>query len=148
MMRGVMYCLFDSFVAIYQTGKKSGIHEVTMPFKQYMKPFMDDKLEYLYTEFIKNCEKLVEKFGKIRIYYHSNEIESIVKVIFFESEFNNELTSRMTLYDCIKSYYEESIHGKAMRQQIEEFKIMHDLDRANYYTENLNDRTIKFRGVL
>jgi hypothetical protein len=141
------YSLFESFTMTYETGKKSGFNVIKPPFKQYHVKFMDDKMTFVYTEFVRLCEKVTEMFGRVRITLHVNDVEHVVRCKFL-GEIENSLktvTLRMTKLECINDFIYESLHGNSQRQ-LNEFKAEHDLDLLNYYGYKENGQQYYFQG--
>jgi hypothetical protein len=143
------YSLFESFTMHYETGKKSGFKMIKSPFKQYHIQFMEQKMLFVYTEFILLCEKVTELFGRTRILLHVNDVEHIVRCIFLDESPHESrvVTLRMTKLECINDYIYESLHGSHHRS-ITDFKMEHDLDLLNYYSYQHNGQQFSFRGRL
>jgi hypothetical protein len=141
------YSLFESFTMYYETGKKSGFKGIKPPFKQYHIEFMEDKMVFVHSEFIKFCERVAELFGRVKIMLHVNDIEHIARCIFIDdnsSKNNNVVTLRMTKLECINEYILESMYGKA--HNVKDFKEAHELDLLNYYSYFQGDSQYNFEG--
>jgi hypothetical protein len=145
------YSLFESFTMQYESGKKSGFKVIKSPFKQYHVRFMEQKMVFVYTEFIKLCEKISEIYGDIRVLLHINDVEHVVKCIFLNdmSSTNRVIVVRKTKLDCINDYISETMYG---RQDglfgITRFKNEHDIDILNYYSYKNNGDSYMFRGNM
>jgi hypothetical protein len=151
------YSLFESFTMSYETGKKSGFNTIRSPFKQYHIQFMEQKTVFVYTEFIKFCEKKTELFGRTRVLLHVNDVEHVVRCIFIDEPPNETrvVTLRMTKLECINDYIYESLHGPNYgssyglhHRSITDFKMEHDLDLLNYYSYNKGNTSFSFNGNI
>jgi hypothetical protein len=150
------YSLFESFTMSYETGKKPGFNTIKPPFKQYHIQFMEQKSVFVYTEFIKFCEKITELFGRTRISLHVNDVEHVVRCVFLDEPPNESriVTLRMTKLECINDYIYESLHGTHYgstsygdrHRSITDFKMEHELDLLNYYGYTHNGQQYSFRG--
>jgi hypothetical protein len=141
------YSLFESFNMAYETGKKSGFRGIKPPFKQYHVAFMEEKMLFLHTEFIKLCERITEMFGRVRLFLHVNDVEHIVKCIFLDDGLSKDMrlvTLRMTKLECINEYILESMYGRA--HNINTFKEDHEIDLLNYYSYLQGDSQYLYEG--
>jgi hypothetical protein len=142
------YSLFESFTMQYETGKRSGFKIIKTPFKQYHIEYMETKMNFVHTEFIKLCEKIVELFGPVRILLWVNDIEHISRCIFLNdlSETNRVITIRKTKLECVNDFITETMYGK--NDMINNFKEQHDMDLLNYYSYQNNDSQYQFQGLF
>jgi hypothetical protein len=134
MTKSAAYSLFESFTMIYETGKKSGFRGIKPPFKQYHIAYMEEKMVFVYTEFIKLCERIVELFGRVKISLYVNDVEHVVKCVFLDDKSlkdNRVVTLRMTKLECINEYILESMYGR--HNNLNKFKEAYELDLLNYY---------------
>jgi hypothetical protein len=141
------YSLFESFTMMYETGKKSGFRGIKPPFKQYHIEFMNEKMTYVYTEFLKLCEKITEIFGRVKILLYVNDVEHVARCIFLDDNSSKDIrtvTLRMTKLECINEYILESLYGK--QHNVMEFKELHEIDLLNYYSYLNNDSQYNFSG--
>jgi hypothetical protein len=133
MTKSSAYSLFESFTMVYETGKKSGFNIIKPPFKQYHIQYMNQKMIFVHTEFIKLCEHITEIFGRVRILLHVNDVEHVVRCIFLDEPPSDTrvVTLRMSKLECIHDYIYESLYRN--QYDMDNFKMDHELDLLNYY---------------
>jgi hypothetical protein len=144
------YSLFESFTMMYETGKRPSFKIIKPPFKQYHIDYMDEKMNYVYIEFTKLCEHVVELFGAIRLLLYVNDVEHVVRCTFLSqksSKYNRVVTLRMTKLECINDYISETLYGDQFNK-INRFKEDHDFDLLNYYAYQKGGSQYIFEGAF
>jgi hypothetical protein len=145
MTKGSLYSLFDSYIMVFNP-RKCGFTEVKAPFREFVRPYMEERMSFIHMEFEIFCNKIIDKVGNIRVFFYTNEIETVVKCTFLDSDCNRKVTLRISKLDCIKDYILET--GNTMANKLRRFRDVYDLDVLNYYSERENGTEILLKGEL
>jgi len=138
MVKSSIRSMFGEFTLIYDTVSGHSVKRIITPFTTPNLFVFEEYMLEVELDFLKYCERITEKFGDVRIMLNVNDIEHVTTCIFKDIKPVETIKVRMSKQDCINDYLFEVTN----KGQLEEFKMIHELDRVDFMSHNIDNNRI------